>query len=50
MSVSEELMCSFELLTPTDHPRYVTKTKGRRAPSPPLMDALPSPREEQTVA
>ncbi|KAI7880511.1 serine/threonine-protein phosphatase PP-Z1 [Lichtheimia hyalospora FSU 10163] len=50
MSVSEELMCSFELLTPTDHPRYVTKTKGRRAPSPPLMDALPSPKEEQTVA
>ncbi|KAF7727153.1 serine/threonine protein phosphatase Pzh1 [Apophysomyces ossiformis] len=41
MSINEELLCSFELLTPLDHPSAqileLNKTTGRR-PSPPMVE------------
>ncbi|KAI8062219.1 Metallo-dependent phosphatase-like protein [Gongronella butleri] len=40
MSVNEELLCSFELLTPSDHPTQANAVQGRR-PSPPLMTSSP---------
>ncbi|ORZ00901.1 Metallo-dependent phosphatase-like protein [Syncephalastrum racemosum] len=55
MSINEELLCSFELLTPTEHPparvtaiNKAAAAKGERRPSPPLLDPLPPP-QEQTV-
>ncbi|KAM3589420.1 serine/threonine protein phosphatase Pzh1 [Umbelopsis sp. WA50703] len=42
MGVNEELLCSFELLTPADHPlaRERAAKKGRR-PSPPMLQPMP---------
>ncbi|KAI8371572.1 Metallo-dependent phosphatase-like protein [Radiomyces spectabilis] len=41
MSINEELLCSFELLTPIDHPpaamAALNKNRGRR-PSPPMIE------------
>ncbi|KAG0169566.1 serine/threonine protein phosphatase Pzh1 [Apophysomyces sp. BC1034] len=49
MSINEELLCSFELLTPTDHPpaklAALNKSKGRR-PSPPMIEPLPQQQEQ----
>ncbi|KAI9252087.1 serine/threonine-protein phosphatase PP-Z1 [Sporodiniella umbellata] len=50
MSINEELLCSFELLTPLEHPSALVlqeakKNKGRR-PSPPVIVAPP---EETTT-
>ncbi|KAI8885206.1 serine/threonine-protein phosphatase PP-Z1 [Backusella circina FSU 941] len=50
MSINEELLCSFELLTPTDHPSIAKvqeahKNKGRR-PSPPLIEPVPELQEQ----
>ncbi|KAI9494631.1 serine/threonine-protein phosphatase PP-Z1 [Zychaea mexicana] len=45
MSINDELLCSFELLTPTDHPpaklAAISKAKGGRRPSPPMMSTSP---------
>ncbi|KAG2224613.1 hypothetical protein INT45_003753 [Circinella minor] len=58
MSINEELLCSFELLTPTEHPpprvsaaaNKKNAATGKRPPSPPMMDQqLPTP-QEQSVA
>lgn len=53
MSINEELLCSFELLAPTEHPsaakvQEAHKNKGRR-PSPPMIDpsTVPEIQEEQ---
>ncbi|KAI8583177.1 hypothetical protein K450DRAFT_224567 [Umbelopsis ramanniana AG] len=44
MGVNEDLLCSFELLTPADHPlareRAAAKKTGRR-PSPPMLQPMP---------
>ncbi|KAI8059994.1 serine/threonine-protein phosphatase PP-Z1 [Gilbertella persicaria] len=50
MSINEELLCSFELLTPMEHPsaaklQEAQRNKGRR-PSPPMIGPLPVPEEE----
>ncbi|KAI9285683.1 serine/threonine-protein phosphatase PP-Z [Umbelopsis sp. AD052] len=43
MSVSEELLCSFELLTPADHPLAKERQgRGKRRASPPLQDVRQS--------
>ncbi|KAI9272793.1 serine/threonine-protein phosphatase PP-Z1 [Phascolomyces articulosus] len=61
MSINEELLCSFELLTPTEHPpprvsaqaNKKNATTGKRPPSPPMdpqqQQQLPTP-QEQSVA
>ncbi|KAI9315471.1 Metallo-dependent phosphatase-like protein [Dichotomocladium elegans] len=57
MSVNDELLCSFELLTPTDPPlrnlgktSNATEAKGtRRVPSPPLVDR-PSAQKDENAA
>ncbi|KAI9282219.1 serine/threonine-protein phosphatase PP-Z1 [Sporodiniella umbellata] len=51
MSINEELLCSFELLTPLEHPsaaqvREAQKNRGRR-PSPPMI-APETVTEEET--
>ncbi|CAO3664086.1 unnamed protein product [Umbelopsis vinacea] len=43
MSVSEELLCSFELLTPADHPLAKERQgRGKRRASPPMQDVRQS--------
>ncbi|KAI8142269.1 Metallo-dependent phosphatase-like protein [Fennellomyces sp. T-0311] len=56
MSINEDLLCSFELLTPTEHPpprlaavNKKTAAPGRRPPSPPMIEPLPTP-QQQSVA
>ncbi|KAK4512278.1 Elongation factor Ts, mitochondrial [Mucor velutinosus] len=42
MSVNEELLCSFELLTPMDHPAVKIPYKEGRRQSPPMMEVASS--------
>ena len=58
MSINEELLCSFELLTPTEHPpprvsaaaNKKNAATGKRPPSPPMMDQqLRAPQEQSVV-
>ncbi|KAI7857281.1 serine/threonine-protein phosphatase PP-Z1 [Circinella umbellata] len=45
MSINEELLCSFELLTPTEHPpaklAAINRAKSGRRQSPPMMSTSP---------
>ncbi|EIE89180.1 hypothetical protein G6F45_011907 [Rhizopus arrhizus] len=51
MSINEELLCSFELLTPLEHPstaklQEAQRNRGRR-PSPPMIITSPEEEEEE---
>ncbi|KAL1928105.1 hypothetical protein VTP01DRAFT_3021 [Rhizomucor pusillus] len=50
MSINEDLLCSFELLTPSEHPPAsllaMNKAKGKRPRSPPLEPTSAPPNEE----
>ncbi|KAI8642300.1 Metallo-dependent phosphatase-like protein [Parasitella parasitica] len=49
MSVNEELLCSFELLTPMDHPAVKIPFKEGRRQSPPMIEVASS-LEDPAVA
>ncbi|KAG0176491.1 protein phosphatase Z [Apophysomyces sp. BC1021] len=46
MSVNEDLLCSFELLTPADHPLAHERAEQRGRRSPPMTSALPEHDQE----
>ncbi|KAG2195044.1 hypothetical protein INT46_008963 [Mucor plumbeus] len=49
MSVNEELLCSFELLTPMDHPAVKIPYKDGRRQSPPMIEVASSLEDPATI-